>query len=150
MEPNDKDAFDDTLNSEELVHSYWKKSHSLLLFRGTIFSNDGTNFFAKSRPYFGDLRGEYPHPSAVVQLPIEAEQIGMTNDTHSLIVLYVLAMDAIRTHDKPDQIIALLTKARDKINDLKRPGRLPLPPDIIKLEESISHALEEQKKLGSK
>ena len=138
-------ASEDKLTSENDVQQYWEVSRSLLLFRGTLFS-DAAGYFAQSRLYWGDLRGGMSQPSISARLPIKSEEFLNTNDTHSLIVYFALAQDAIRMGDDPAAVIELLNRAQDKIRDLKSAG--PLSPPLAELDRAVQKALKEQKGKG--
>ena len=127
------------LSSEAAVQQYWDQSRSLLLFRGVLSSDAHDNFFAQSRIYLGSLRGDPLHPSVAVRLPIHSDDFPTTSDTHSLIVYYALAKDAQRIGDDRAHIIELLSRAQDKISDLKKQS--PLAPNLVGIEKDIKHCL---------
>jgi len=145
LDPDGEGGLEDRLTTEDAVQNYWAQSRSLILFRGSLFSEDSKSYFAQSRLYLGDLSGDLPHASIAVRLPIQSDEFATTNDTHSLAVYYVLAQDAMRMHDYPSRVIELLSHAQDKVRDLKVHGALP--PALVELEDAIERALVAQKQL---
>jgi hypothetical protein len=141
LEPAGEGGFADRLSSERAVEEYWENSRSLLLFRGVLSSNKDQDFFAQSRIYLGELRGGLASSSVSVRLPIRSDEYPTTSDTHSLIVYYALARDAIRMGDESSHVIELLSRCQDKISDLKRQAKLP--QNLVEIEAEIKRALTE-------
>jgi hypothetical protein len=139
LEPPGDEGLEDRLTTENAAYNYWYQSRSLMLFRGTIFSDSNGGYSAQSRLYLGDLRGDVPHPSIAVRLPIKSEDIPTTNDAHSLMVYYALAQDAMRMADDRSQVIALLSSAESKIRDLK--AQQAFTPEFAAVEAAIERNL---------
>lgn len=139
LDPSGEGGLEDRLTTEAAQRNYWDQSHSLLLFRGTLSSQHGGQYFAQSQIYLGSLHGRFPHPSISLRLPIQVQELPDTNDTHSLIVYFALAEDAIRMHDEPSVIIELLSRAQDKVNDLRKAHALS--PSILDLSRVIEQAI---------
>lgn len=143
LEPPGEGGLEDRLTTEESLQNYWDQSRSLLLFRGTLFSDANGPYFAQSRVYLGDLHGRLPHASITLRLPVRADDFPTTSDTHSLIVYYALAQDAIRMGDDRSRVIELLSRAQDRIRDLKSQSA-PFP-QLGDLEKAIELTLLTQK-----
>jgi hypothetical protein len=142
LEPPGNDGFEDTLTDEIAAQQYWRLSRSLILLRGSIVPETGNGYYAQSRLFLGDLRGSLPHPSVSVRLPISSEQFGNTNDAYSLAVYYALAMDAVRTGERPARVVMLLSRAEDKIRDLRRGS---VPGDVDAIQGAVERAISLEK-----
>jgi hypothetical protein len=143
LEPQGESGLRDGLTTEASVQDYWSRSHSLLLFRGVLSADNSGPYFAQSRVYMGDLRGGFAQPSISVRLPISVDEYPTTSDTHSLMVYYTLAQDAIRLGDDPANILDLLSRAQDKVRDLRH--RSQLPPPIEQLSKALESAIADQR-----
>lgn len=146
LAPPGNGALPDNLTNEAAARNYWTQSRSLLLLRGSIVPETGGTYFAQSRLYFGGLSGTLPAPSLSIRLPIDGEQFSNTNDAHSLALYYALAMDAARLEEPPASVLALLSKAEDKIRDLTR--RHALTPEVLELQKAVERAVAAEKRRG--
>lgn len=145
LEPGGNEGFEDKLSSEAAVQKYWFGSRSLILLRGSIIIPDEKekNYSAQTRLFFGELRGTLQHSSLSVRLPINEGQFANTSDSHSLAIYYALAMDSARLDDKPAHVMALLSRAQDKIRDLSK--REALSPAVIEIQQAVERAIVTQK-----
>jgi hypothetical protein len=141
LKPEGTEAYEDTLTESKAEH-YWDDSRSLLLLRGNIFAENG-GYHARSRLYLYGLHGSLPNVSVSMRLPIVDDAFPNTNDTHSLTLYYALAMDAARLECTPAMVIELLSKAEDKVRDLKLRGYGD--PAVVGIETAVERAIEAQK-----
>jgi hypothetical protein len=75
-----------------------------------------------------------------MRFTIEPENVPSTNDTHSLVTYYVLAMDARRLKCKPVVVRDFLSNAYSILQDLKkRPGGID--GDLAAMEAIIKDEL---------
>lgn len=128
----------DTLTNRQRRQAYWTDTHALELLRGTLWS--GTPYFVDSEIYIGDLRGRFPRNEVHMRFAIEPENVPSTNDTHSLVTYYVLAMDARRLKCEPALVRRFLSNAYSILEDLKgRSGGLD--GDLAAMEAIIKDEL---------
>ena len=139
LDPPGAGGYEDLLSTEEKLQTYWNQSRSLVLIRGTLFTEPNGSYVAQSRLYLGGLRGPLAQPSVAVKMPIRCDEVPTTSDAHSLIVYYALARDATRMNDEPARIIELLNHARDKARDLK--ARNALTPALAEVAAAIDSSL---------
>jgi hypothetical protein len=127
----------DTLTTTD-KREYWEVTNALELLRGTLWP--GTPYYVTSEIYIGELRGSFPRNEVLVRLSIEPEMVPTTNDTHSLVTYYVLAMDARRLKCDPALVDYFLSRAWSILQDLK--GRRPgLIGDLAAMEAALSKEL---------
>jgi hypothetical protein len=81
---------------------HWRKTHSLQMLSGLLLETGGVSA-VRSQPFFGDLVGAGAS-HIQLEMKIDANEFGRTVDTHSLAVLYALAMDA-RAMGRPDDVV---------------------------------------------
>jgi len=132
---------DDTLQDAAQRKDYWDKSNSLGLLRGRIWPGAaGKPQSVQSDFYIGELRGAFPRPELTVQLPLDENQVSTTNDSHSVVTYYALAMEARRLGC--DQAISrgLLARAASILRDIRRragklSGDLAVLATVISQEE---------------
>lgn len=128
----------DTLTNPEKRHVYWRDTNALELLRGTLWQ--GNPYFVDSEIYIGDLRGNFPRREVHTRLLIAPENVPSTNDTHSLVTYYALAMDARRLQCEPALVRHFLSRAYSILQDLKgRPGGLV--GDLVAIEAIIEAEL---------
>jgi hypothetical protein len=129
----------DTLTTVQLKKIYWDQTNALELLRGTLWP--GNPYFVDSEIYIGDLRGEYPRGEIRARLLLEPERVPSTNDTHSLVTYYALAMDARRLECDPAIVRDLLSRAMSILQDLR--GREDqVVGDLAELEVALKQELE--------
>jgi hypothetical protein len=129
----------DTLNTLAKRETYWRKQNALQLLRGEMWP--GQPYFVDSRIFIGDLRGSFPSPEVHVRMPVRPELVPSTNDSHSLVTYYALAMDARRLRCDPAIIRSFLSRAWSVLQDLKRRPD-GLLGDVAKLEPLIKRELQ--------
>ena len=105
--------------------------------RGSINSDDGTNYSVYSQFYFED---QTLKPSVVeivsVRLPVKGSEFANTVDTHTLLMLYMLALDAKSLDPASFQATSLLSEANRLIANIEdRSGTLE--GDMLRLKTSI-------------
>ena len=95
----------------------WKSSSALEIFIGRIRVADD-HYSVRSEVFFGDLKTSLNSRFIKIDLPIEDEQFDTTRDSHSVAILYALAMDA-RQRCRPEyEVIELLSAAKERLADV--------------------------------
>jgi len=123
--------------------------NALQLLRGRVWAGEkpGQPYRVESLIYIGSLRGSFPHAEVVVKLPIKPEQVPTTNDSHSAVTYFALAMEARRLKCDPAVSIGLLGKARSAIKDIRRRDKKKEPEGhLSELEAAVVNELNELKK----
>lgn len=107
--------------------------------RGTILSDDGTNYVVFSQfylPYEGD---DLTSNVITVELPVKTAEFANTQDTHTLVILYSLAVDAQRRGINPARVAPFLSVAKNLIADIEgRSGQLS--DDLANIKEAVETA----------
>jgi hypothetical protein len=132
---------EDTLEDPAQRRLYWDKSNSLELLRGRVWlGTSGKPHVVQSDIYIGDLRGAFPRSDVVVKLAIDPDEVSTTNDSHSVVTYFALAMEARRLGC--DQAISrnLLARAKSILQDIRRRAGA-LPGDLAVLEKVIEEDL---------
>ncbi len=95
----------------------WRNARTLEIFLGRIrIEND--NYSVRSRVYLGDLRTALDSKFITIDLLIADDQYDTTVDSHSVAILYALAMDA-RERCRPEfEVLELLSAARERLADV--------------------------------
>ena len=133
----------DTFTKTEGINRWLKNQTSVLcLLRGTILSDDNVTYLVKSSLHLGELKGSFPYDVVKITLPVSSSEFGNTQDSHSLVILYALAMDAKRLGQDKSHIARFLTAANNKLADLKR-RRGSLSGDLLLLETALQQATDE-------
>ncbi len=88
----------------------WRDSYALALFSGLFFNRDQA-LYVRSQPFLGELAPKFPSSRIQLDLRIDENEFSQTVDSHSLVVLYALAMDAQRLGYPKDVVFALLGEA---------------------------------------
>jgi len=131
-------------SSYDSILQYWNSNSKSILeiLTGTIFSKEGT-VIVGSRAYFNDAI-EY-HKSQTnlktmnFELRVSPDEFGATRDLHSLITLYILAIDAKRSKLSNDIIAEYLSKAFTLSKDLGRDDlRVLIEKELATLQENRS------------
>jgi hypothetical protein len=120
------------------LSKYWKESHSLQLFSGNIHSEDG-DIIVNSSVYLGNLKGSLRSGFIQIGMKLAPDEF-RKQDSHTLITLYALAMDARNLNSSPDVVALYLSKAHTIAQDLD--ANLP---EIRSVKEAIEKVLEELK-----
>lgn len=136
---HDQDTFTRNANIK-----LWLKNQTsvLCLLRGTIVSDDNLTYMVKSNFHLGELKEYFPYDVIKIDLPIKISEHANTQDSHSLVILYALAMDAKRLGADSHHVARFLTSALNKIADIKRRSG-ELQGDLAKLEQAIVQASNE-------
>jgi hypothetical protein len=89
----------------------WRDSNALAFFSGLVFRRNA-DVVVRSQPYFGELVLHVPEISRLqLDLKIDEQEFSQTTDSHSLALLYALAMDARRLGYSHDVIFTYLGEA---------------------------------------
>ena len=117
----------------------WRSRNALLFLSGLFLRRDSADF-VRTLPYFGELApGDPALNGLVLELRVDAAELGRTTDTHSLALLYALALDAERTGRPREIILALLGQAASLAHDIN--DQLP---GVVTLKTQLRKALERQ------
>lgn len=92
----------------------------LNVMRGSIVSDDGRNYVVVSRFHLTGPAEPGALQTVTVTLPVKSAEFANTRDTHTLVILYALAMEARRAGRLPDEVAMFLGAARNIIADLER------------------------------
>jgi hypothetical protein len=132
----DKDSFTTT----EGINKWLKNQGSVLcVLRGTIISDDDATYMVKSNIHLGELRGHFPYDVVRITLPISVKEFSNSRDSHSVVILYALAMDAKRLGYDRSHVARFLTAANNKLADITRRGG-QVGSDLADLEKAIRAA----------
>ena len=123
-------------SSSELEES-WRQVQPLAILQGTVFTPTGKDAHVLSRIYLGDRSGSLPRKSLIVEMDVSERQFANASDSHSVVLLFGLAMDARHVYPQKKAVAAAILKAaRDKLADLER--RAALTPELQELKLAIS------------
>jgi hypothetical protein len=133
----DRDLMKMEMFSSANAYEAWSATpNRLQILYGTI-TNPAGRYTITSRVHLGNLEGG-PNPSSVVvTLPMNEATIGATNDAHSFITYYSLALEARRLKCPSFVVQRLLEHASEVGSDLKR--RIPNDPEINRVITSIQN-----------
>ena len=112
---------------------FWRETGSLAILSGIVFPQNQKSY-VNSTFYLYDLKGNLGSDSVTLDLAIEPEEYGATRDTHSIVTLYALAMDAKRLGYPPDVVFRFLSRAYEISTSLPNPARRG---DIVRVIEAI-------------
>jgi hypothetical protein len=131
---------DDTLQDLTKRRQYWEQSDSLQLLRGRVWLGVPGKPFVQSDIYIGELRGAFPRPEVVVRLAVDPDEVATTNDSHSVVTYFALAMEARRLGC--DQAIArsFLARASSILRDIQRREK-KLSGDLAALDAVVDQEL---------
>jgi hypothetical protein len=124
------------------LSNFWKESHALEILSGLVHLK-GDTVTVYSQVYLGDLNGSLRKKHIDLEMSIAPGNFRFNNDSHSLITLYALAMDAKRRNLPSDVVASYLSKAHEIAQDLQT----ALPGD---LKDAVEKALEELKTVATK
>ena len=135
------------IGSQKDLYDHWYSSGALEVLLGRIRST-GSIFSVRSEVFLGDLKGNLENPSLTLDLSIVDEQFDTTRDSHTLITLYALAMDAQGRGRPKDEVLTFLSEAYGRLPDLceDMPGIKDLKKALIMAIEQLrtQHQPEEQ------
>ena len=98
-------------SSPSEVLAEWRATNALAFFSGLVFQKQA-DIMVRSQPYFGELAIDVPGMSRVqLDLKVDEQEFSQTTDSHSLALLYALAMDARRLGYSRDVIFTYLAEA---------------------------------------
>jgi len=100
----------------------WSRANALEILSGRI-RDTGVNFSVKSRVFFGELDTGLGSRFLTIELPIIDEEYDTTRDSHSVAILYALALDSMQRCQPEDKTMLLLSAAYERLADL--PQDLP-------------------------
>lgn len=134
----------DTFTTNSGINDWMTNQAILCLLRGTIVSDDNKTYQVKSDIHLGELKGFLSDDIVSISLPVSIAEHENTQDSHSLVIFYALAMDAKRM-GYDESYMRLLEKAKDilaniKINKDKLEGSLAALEDAIKQAEAAMPA----------
>lgn len=113
----------------------WKSSGALLFLSGLLFRRE-SDVIVRSQPFFGELGGDTDISRVQIDLRIHVDEFGQTTDTHSLALLYALAMDARRRGQPNDVVLLFLGEAVSTAQGLDS-----TVPGVTLLKNALSDAL---------
>lgn len=134
----------DLPSSPREISKFWEESHSLQLLSGTIHSKDNV-VTVNSSVYLGDLKGSLSKRLIEIEMSISPNHFRSNHDSHSLMTLYALAMDAKRLNLPSEMVALYLGKAHAIVQDLN--AELP---EVKSLKDAVEKALEELKTAATK
>jgi hypothetical protein len=111
----------------------------LNVMRGSIVSDDGRNYIVVSRFHLTGPAESGALHTVTVTLPVKSAEFANTRDTHTLVILYALAMEARRAGRLPDEIALFLAAARNIIADLERRSGA-LTGDLSQIKAAVERA----------
>lgn len=111
--------------------AYWQ---ALVLLSGALDEERGV-YQVTSSIYWGDLKPEGLRETIYARMPVTPEGQRNASDTHSLITLVALAVDAKRRDCHSAVVLHLLKLAQDTARDIEK--RNELEGDLIKLKAYI-------------
>ncbi len=137
---NDKFIFyrnNDTFLTDTHVRQWMvQQSNVLGVLRGTLIL-DSNQSYALSTEFYPVYDSSYPYETIDIKLPYESTEFGTSQDSHSVVFLYVLALDAIALDLESSYIINFLGLASNKLADIKRRNQGTLPGNLKHIEDAI-------------
>jgi hypothetical protein len=112
--------------SDDALKKYWKEGDALQVVSSVSIDKDaGDKYFVSTRIYLGELQGQFPRDSILIEVPFAVRDYADTKDFHTAVMLYGLAMDAERVdHSRKALIAQFLKSAKDKLTDIKNRNAL--------------------------
>ena len=125
-------------SSPNAAMAEWRSSGSLLFLSGLLFRRNA-DLMVRSQPFFGELSVDADVSRVLLDLRVDADEFGQTTDSHSLALLYALAMDARRRGQPNDVVSVFLGEAVSIAQGLDSgvPGVLPLKKAVRAALEGI-------------
>jgi hypothetical protein len=134
---------DDKFKKNEDVYKWLDNEPEVLfILRGIIMSDDNMNYAVYSNLYLRTVADEIPSRMLSLNMPIKSAEIANTKDSHTIAILYALAMDAKKNGMANNRISLLLRPAFNKLADIKR-RKGKLPNELQILEKALLKAREE-------
>lgn len=120
--------------------AYWRSTRSLELLRGRVWLGQPGGTFVQSDIFIGNLRGRFPRDEVTVKLAVTPAEVANTNDSHSAVTYFALAMEAKRLGCDPAIAFRFLSRASSVLTDLERRAG-SLPGDLAALKGVIDQEL---------
>jgi hypothetical protein len=131
----DKDLTRIGVLTADQAYQAWKAfKDRLQILYGTVGQVNG-RYVITSRVHLGDLEDKSGPSSVVISLPMDEATIGATNDAHSLVTYYSLALEARRIACPAAVIIDLLVRARESAIDIQR--RIPNDHEVKRVASEV-------------
>lgn len=92
--------------------TYWRRTGALALLTGRVKNAQGDSLSVHSTFFLGELGRVHETEAIDVELPFTAATYDTTNDSHSVAVLYALAMDIANDCAKQSDVFFLLSQAK--------------------------------------
>ncbi len=132
------DPIDERIKTRDLGKR-WKNQNLLLAMRGIMGPESGV-YWVKSKIFLGDLASYKGYLGSnkeiIVRLKVSYENYANTTDSHTLVTLYALIIDAIQKQAPKNLIGHMISRAIETIADLER--RYPLKEDFKLLKAAIA------------
>lgn len=112
----------------------WEMWNALVLLSGGLDEERGV-YQVTSSIYWGDLKPEGLPETIYARMPVTPEGQRNASDTHSLITLLALAIDAKRRECPSALVLHLLQRAEEKATDIER--RNELEGDLVKVKAYV-------------
>lgn len=133
ISPSKQDNFTNTNHVYQWLNN---QTNTLAILRGAIISDDNVNYMVFSQFYFHHLKDYLPLNVITVDLPIRSTEFGNTRDSHTVAILFALAIEA-KQQEKDNSYIALILKtANDRLADIER-RQGTLSADLMAIKEAI-------------
>jgi hypothetical protein len=135
--------------SVDEIKRRWISDSALEVMHGLIITRtDG--YWVISRIYIGQLSTGYLNSEDLkVELRLSEDEYASIIDSHSLVTIFALAMDAKRLRLSSYYVLDLLAAGDDVYADLLRrvrPG-IPIQPDLVKIHDAIRQAIQDLRHL---
>ncbi len=117
------------------IHRVWQESNYLALFSGDVITSPGSPTFIVSDIYLGSYRTDHADRPIKCELPYVRDEAINLHDSHILVTLYALAMDAKTTKLPREAVLALLAEAQTISNDLRR--RQAMQGDVAMIASAV-------------
>ena len=126
------------IHDEKAIGIWIRNEGIMLVMRGSLWSDDAVNYRVFSQFHLGALSEFLPRNVISVDLPIVGSELGNTRDSHTLVILYSLLIDARRSNCPTSVISRYLKVANDLIANLERRGAVV--DDMPLIEEAFARA----------
>ena len=104
-----------------------KSEHALQLFEGILEGNSEHGYWVTSTAFLGELGSKAPNlgkESITVRLRVSGREFNSLQDTHALVMVYALFLDAQRSGRSKELQVAMLEQSRRLLSQLERKGDL--------------------------
>jgi hypothetical protein len=135
------------LTADEAYQAWKSVEDRLQVLYGTVSQING-RYVITTRVHLGDLEKRSAPTSVVISLPMDEATIGATNDAHTFITYYSLALEARKIGCPLSISIELLTRARETGIDLQR--RIPHDREVKRVAGEVDSLLKELSSPGQR